>query len=213
MNEGDTMLERVDNLIGRMTALSDDNEWGFGFLQSVRSQLAAGCTLSPRQLEVLKETESRYTDEALKLRADFAGNFSEEMEAKFAIALRYYRKTGYYSNLTYKYLTASDERQNGTPTQKEYNKLVLNKYAAGVIRNLQSEPKFPVGSTATIRAAVGRRLSNQPVIILKYGDASTVQSHAKGAKPVQVLPIGSSDPIWTEERHLKKAQKRKSDKR
>ena len=206
------MLERVDNLIGRMTALSDDNEWGFGFLQSVRSQLAAGCTLSPRQLEVLEETESRYSDEALKLRADFASNFSEEMEEKFAIALRYYRKTGYYSNVTYKYLNAAGERQNGTPTQKEYNKLVLNKYAAGVIRNLQSEPKFPVGSTATFRAS-SRRLSNQPVIILKYGDASAVRSHAKGAKPVQVLPIGSSDPIWTEERHLKKAQKRKSDKR
>ena len=206
------MLERVDNLIGRMIALSDEHEWGFGFLQSVRSQLASGCTLSPRQLEVLEETESRYTDDSLKLRADFAGNFSDDMEAKFTIALRYYRKTGYYSNLTYKYLTASGERQNGTPTQKEYNKLVLNKYAAGVIRNLQSEPKFPVGSTATFRAS-SRRLSNQPVIILKYGDASTVQSHAKGAKPVQVLPIGSSDPIWTEERHLKKAQKRKSDKR
>ena len=209
------MLERVDNLIGRMSALSDENEWGFGFLQSVRSQLSTGCTLSPRQLEVLEETESRYSDEALKLRADFAGNFSEEMEAKFTIALHYYRKTGYYSNLTYKYLTASGERQNGAPTQKEYNKLVLNKYAAGVIRNLQSEPKFPVGSSATIRATNpgGRRLSNQPVIILKYGDASAVRSHAKGAKPVQVLPIGSSDPIWTEERHLKKAQKRKSDKR
>jgi len=210
------MLERVDNLMGRMTALADDSEWGFGFLQSVRSQLAAGCTLSPRQLEVLEETESRYTDEALKLRADFAGNFNEDMEEKFSIALRYYRKTGYYSNLTYKYLTASGERQNGTPTQKEYNKLVLNKYAAGVIRNLQSEPKFPVGSAATFRASSGplaRRLGNQPVIILKYGDASAVRSHAKGAKPVQVLPIGSSDPIWTEERHLKKAQKRKSDKR
>jgi len=209
------MLERVDNLIGRMIALSDENEWGFGFLESVRSQLAAGCTLSPRQLEVLEETESRYTDEALKLRADFAGKFSEEMEAKFTIALLYYRKMGYYSNLTYRYLTAAGERQNGTPTQKEYNKLVLNKYAAGVIRNLQSEPKFPVGSTAAFRANLYGNLGNKPVIILKYGNAEEARSHAKGAKPVQVLPIGSSEPIWTEERCLKKAkaQKRKSDKR
>ena len=207
------MLERVDNLIGRMTVLEDQNSWGFGFLESVRKQLAEGRILSPRQIEVLEETESRYSDEALKSRAEFKENFTEDMEAKFLIALRYYRKTGYYSNLTYKYLTASGERQGGAPTQKEYNKLVLNKYAAGVIRNIQSEPKFPVGSTATIRTAVGRSLSNKPVIILKYGNADDVQSHAKGAKPVQVLPIGSSDPVWTEERHLKKAQKRKSDKR
>ena len=203
------MLERVDNLIGRMTALSDEKEWGFGFLTSLRSQLAAGCTLSMRQLEVLEETESRYSDEALKLRADFANNFSEEMEEKFTNALRYYRKTGYYSNVTYKYLTGSGERQNGVPTQNEYNKLVLNKYAAGVIRNLQSEPKFPVGSTAAFRANLYGSFGNKPVIILKYGDAESVRSHAKGAKPVQVLPIGSSEPIWTEERHLKKAKKRK----
>ena len=204
------MLERVDNLIGRMTVLEDQNSWGFGFLESVRKQLAEGRTLSPRQIEVLEETESRYSDEALKSRAEFKENFTEDMEAKFLIALRYYRKTGYYSNLTYKYLTASGERQGGAPTQKEYNKLVLNKYAAGVIRNLLSEPSFVVGSTACFRAASGtRRFANKPVIILKYGDASTVQSHAKGAKPVQVLPIGSAQPIWTEERHLKKAKKRK----
>ena len=209
------MLERVDNLIGRMTVLEDQNSWGFGFLESVRKQLAEGRTLSPRQIEVLEETESRYSDEALKSRAEFKENFTEDMEAKFAIALQYYRKTGYYSNVTYKYLTASGERQNGAPTQKEYNKLVLNKYAAGVIRNLQSEPKFPVGSTAAFRANLYGNLGNKPVIILKYGNAEEVRSHAKGAKPVQVLPIGSSDPIWTEERCLKKAkaQKRKSDKR
>ena len=207
------MLERVDNLIGRMSVLDDQNSWGFGFLESVRKQLTEGSTLSPRQIEVLEETESRYSDEAMKARADFAENFTEDLEEKFTIALRYYRKTGYYSNLTCKYLTASGERQGGPPTQKEYNKLVLNKYAAGVIRNIQSEGKFAVGSSAVFRATIIGDLRNKPVIILKYGNEETVQSHAKGAKPVQVLPIGSSDPIWTEERHLKKAQKRKSDKR
>jgi len=212
MNEGDTMLERVDNLMGRMLALEDQNSWGSGFLESVRSQLAEGRSLSPRQLEVLKDLQDRYSDEALKARAKFADNFTEEMEAKFTIALRYYRKTGYYSNVVYKYLDAQGVRQSGNPTQKEYNKLVLNKYAAGVIRNIQGEGKFPVGSSAVFRATIIGDLRNKPVIILKYGNEDTVQSHAKGAKPVQVLPIGSSDPIWTEERHLKKAQKRKSDK-
>ncbi len=202
------MLERVDNLIGRMSALSDENEWGFGFLESVKDQLAQGRTLSPRQIEVLEETESRYSDEALKVRTEFKENFTEDMEEKFTIALRYYKKTGYYSNIVYKYLDQDDGRI-GIPLQKEYNKLVLNKYAAGVIRNIQSEAKFPVGSSAVFRSTLYGNLRNKPVIILKYGDADTVQSHAKGAKPVQVLPIGSSDPLWTEERHLKKAQKRK----
>jgi len=196
------MLERVNNLLGRMLALSDDNAWGYGFLESVKGQLDEGRSLSPRQLEIL---------EALTARANFADNFTKDMEAKFTIALRYYKKTGYYSNIVYKYLDQDDGR-TGIPTQKEYNKLVLNKYAAGVIRNIQSEGKFAVGSSAVFRATIIGDLRNKPVIILKYGNEDTVQSHAKGAKPVQVLPIGSSDPIWTEERHLKKAQKRKSDK-
>ena len=201
------MLERVDNLIGRMSALSDENEWGFGFLESVKDQLAQGRTLSPRQIEVLEETESRYSDEALKARTEFKENFTEDMEEKFTIALRYYKKTGYYSNIVYKYLDQDDGRI-GIPLQKEYNKLVLNKYAAGVIRNIQSEAKFPVGSSAVFRSTLYGNLRNKPVIILKYGDADTVQSHAKGAKPVHVLPIGSADPLATAESQLTKPQKR-----
>ena len=117
MNEGDTMLERVDNLMGRMLALEDQNSWGSGFLESVRSQLAEGRSLSPRQLEVLKDLQDRYSDEALKARAEFGENFTEDMEAKFSIALRYYRKTGYYTNIVYKYLDAEGKRQGGNPTQ------------------------------------------------------------------------------------------------
>ena len=46
-------------------------------------------------------------------------------------------------------------------------------------------------------------------MILKHGDITDVSTHAKGAKPVQVLPIGSAAPVWTEERWLKKARKKK----
>ena len=212
------MLEQVNDFMGRILIAGEENSWDYGFLESITKQLASGRTLSANQERAFQQIKGRWSDEALKARAAWAKDWDDEKEQKFCIALHYYNRTGYYGNITGKYFRYDPEngksvRCGGTPTMAEYNKIVENKYAAGVIRNLQSEPKFPVGSTATIRAAVGRRLSNQPVIILKYGDASTVQSHAKGAKPVQVLPIGSSDPIWTEERHLKKAQKRKSDKR
>jgi len=46
-------------------------------------------------------------------------------------------------------------------------------------------------------------------VILKHGNCEHVTSHAKGAKPIQVLPIGAAAPIWTEERWLKKAKKKK----
>ena len=205
------MLQRINNTIGRISIAGDETSWDCGFLESLKEQVEKGSFLSPRQEELLQEIEGRWSDEAIKSRVSWQDNWNPDHEAKFTIALRYYKKTGYYSNIVYKYLDQDDGR-TGIPTQKEYNKLVLNKYAAGVIRNIQGEGKFSVGSSAVFRATIIGDLRNKPVIILKYGNEDTVQSHAKGAKPVQVLPIGSSDPIWTEERHLKKAQKRKSDK-
>jgi hypothetical protein len=165
-------------------------------------------SLSPRQEEVLQQVEGRWSNEALSSRANWEQDWDTDLEAKFWIALQYYRKTGYYGNIVYKYLTTEGVRCAGAPSEKEYNKLVLNKYAAGVIRNVQSESKFPVGGTAVFRTG-SRTHKGKPCVILKHGSTEHVSSHAKGAKPIQVLPIGSAEPIWTEERWLKKARKKK----
>ena len=205
------MLERINNVKGRISIAGDEGSWDFGFMQSLEEQLAKRGSLSPRQEEVLQQVEGRWSDEALKSRATWADDWDEEKEEKFNIALQYYRKTGYYGNIVYKYLTLEGVRCAGAPSEKEYNKLVNNKYASAVIRNLQEESKFPVGSTAAFRARVRIRgvKMDAPCIILKHGGVAEVTSHAKGAKPVQVLPIGSAEPVWTEERYLKKAKKRK----
>ncbi len=202
------MLERINNVMGRISIAGDESDWDFGFMQSLEEQLKKRGTLSPRQEEVLQQVEGRWSDEALKSRATWTQDWNEEKEEKFNIALQYYRKTGYYGNIVWKYLTTEGVRCAGPPSQKEYNKLVLNKYAAGVIRNIQGECKFPVGGTAVFRTGA-RTHKGQLCIILKYGNAEHVSSHAKGAKPIQVLPIGAAAPIWTEERWLKKAKKRK----
>ena len=202
------MLERINNVMGRISIAGDESDWDFGFMQSLEEQLKSRGSLSPRQEEGLQQVEGRWSDEALKSRASWADEWDEEKEEKFNIALQYYRKTGYYGNIVYKYLTTEGIRCAGSPSQKEYNKLVLNKYASGVIRNLQSEPKFPVGGTAVFRTGA-RSNRGKPFVILKHGDITDVSTHAKGAKPVQVLPIGSAAPVWTEERWLKKARKKK----
>ena len=202
------MQQRINNTLGRMSITGDEKSWDFGFLESLQEQLTARGTLSPRQQEILQQVEGRYSDEALKSRASWAETWTDDQEAKFNIALQYYRKTGYYSNVVCKYLTTEGERCAGAPSEKEYNKLVLNKYAAGVIRNIQVESKFPVGGSAAFRATAGSH-RGKVCIILKHGDAEHITSHAKGAKPIQVLPIGSALPVWTEERWLKKAKKKK----
>ena len=202
------MLERINNVKGRILIAGDESSWDFGFMESLEEQMTKRGSLSPRQEEVLQQVEGRWSDEALKHRASWVDDWDKDKEAKFWIALQYYHKTGYYGNIVYKYLTTAGCRCAGAPSEKEYNKLVLNKYAAGVIRNVQGESKFPVGGTAVFRTGA-RTNKNKPCVILKHGSAEHVNSHAKGAKPIQVLPIGSSEPCWTEERWLKKAKKRK----
>jgi len=204
------MLEQINNTLGRIEILGDTSSWDFGFMESLRDQLQQGRTLSDKQQSYFQQILGRWSDEAIKSRDDFTNSWNEEREAKFAIALRYYQKTGYYSNIVHKYMLHTGEI-SGIPTEKEYNKLVENKYAAGVIRNVQDEPKFPIGGTAVFRtgAQAKRSIKGATCVILKYGAAEHVTSHAKGAKPIQVLPIGSSEPYWTEERWLKKAKKRK----
>jgi len=202
------MQQRINNTLGRMMITGDEKSWDYGFLESLQEQLTTRGSLSPRQEEILQQVEGRWSDEALKHRASWVDDWDKDKEAKFWIALQYYHKTGYYSNIVYKYLTTAGDRCAGAPSEKEYNKLVLNKYAAGVIRNLQAEPKFPVGGTAVFRTGA-RTNRGKPCIILKHGNTEHVTSHAKGAKPIQVLPIGSAEPYWTEERWLKKAKKRK----
>ena len=207
------MLEQVNNVIGRILIFGEETTWDYEFLQSIAGQIQKGKTLSPAQEATFQQVQGRWSDEAIKARADFAKDWNEEKEEKFLIALRYYRRTGYYSNIVNKYLTI---KENGdyavmsAPTMKEYNKIVENKYASAVIRNLKEEPKFAVGGAAVFRAnADPWSCRGKTCVILKYGDVTKVKSHAKGAKPVQVLVIGEAQPVWTEERHLKKAKKRK----
>lgn len=214
MEKGPTMLQRINNVKGRILIAGDENCWDSGFLESLEQQINKGSDLTSRQEQVLQQIEGRWSDEALKARAVWAETWDEEKEAKFSIALHYYRKTNYYMNIVYKYLDSDGNRQNGAPSEKEYNKLVLNKYACAVIQNIQSEPKFPVGATAVFRSSVRGKLwregnAGNVCVILQHGGASEVRTHAKGGKPVQVLPVGSAIPIWTEERWLKKAKKRK----
>ena len=202
------MLQRINNTLGRMMITGDEKSWDYGFLESLQEQMTTRGTLSPRQEEILQQVEGRWSDEALKHRASWVDDWDKDKEAKFWIALQYYHKTGYYGNIVYKYLTTAGDRCAGAPSEKEYNKLVLNKYAAGVIRNVQGESKFPVGGTAVFRTGA-RTHKGKVCVILKHGNCEHVTSHAKGAKPIQVLPIGAAAPIWTEERWLKKAKKRK----
>ena len=203
------MLEQINNVMGRILVSGEETSWDYGFLESITSQLAKGYTLSPKQERSFQQIQGRWSDEAMKTRASWTQDWDDEKEEKFLIALRYYNRTGYYSSLVGKYLVYEGDNvvRKGVPSMKEYNKIVENKYAAAVIRNLKEEPKFAAGEGAVFRANAEWGLRGKTCVVLKYGGVEKVRSHAKGARPVQVLIIGHPKPVWTEERRLKKAKK------
>ena len=206
------MLEQVNNLMGRILISGEEKSWDYGFLESIEDQLNKGHTLSQRQEVMIQQIQGRWSDEAMKVRMSWTQDWDDEKAEKFLIALCYYRRTGYYSNLVGKYLAineAGERTVKGTPSMKEYNKIVENKYASAVIRNLKEEPKFAAGGAAAFRANAQYSYRGKTCVVLKYGGVEKVRSHAKGAKPVQVLVIGEAQPVWTEERYLKKVKKRK----
>ena len=206
------MLEQVNNLMGRILISGEEKSWDYGFLESIEDQLNKGYTLSQRQEAMIQQIQGRWSDEAMKVRMSWTQDWNEEKEEKFLIALRYYYETPYYSNLVGKYLAIDETGERSVrdiPLMKEYNKLVENKYASAVIRNLKEEPKFAAGGAAAFRANAHYPYRGKTCVVLKYGGVEKVRSHAKGAKPVQVLVIGEAQPVWTEERYLKKVKKRK----
>ena len=76
------MLERINNVMGRISIAGDESDWDFGFMQSLEEQFKTRGTLSPRQEEVLQQVEGRWSDEALKSRASWADQWDEEISSR-----------------------------------------------------------------------------------------------------------------------------------
>ena len=101
------------------------------------------------------------------------------------------------------------------PTKSQYKKITGNKYAQKVIEETNREPKYSVGEQVKIRATVGkfardshlRSLAERLCFVLRT-DLDVV-SAVNGGKRYQVLPMMESTPIEIDERHLKKAKRKK----
>jgi hypothetical protein len=85
MEEGTTMLERINNVKGRILIAGDESSWDFGFMESLEEQLTKRGSLSPRQEEVLQQVEGRWSDEALSSRASWADDWDKTKKRSFGL--------------------------------------------------------------------------------------------------------------------------------
>ena len=200
------MSIKNDNFISRIAKLADSphlSAWEQGFMGSLKSTLDKWGSLTAKQHSVLQSIESKNDPLQVSIREAWSANFSDEMREKLKIAARYYRQNPPYFAEAADRVLADDEY---VPSQKLYIKMVENKYVNRVIANIESEPAYPAGSMACIRATASGtlgRLKNKLVMVVEYPDK--LPRAAKGAKPVVILPVGSTEMIETEERWLKRA--------
>ena len=177
----------------------------------------------------LRECELTYSDEFLEEVCSYEANYAEDHRERFRLACNYYRSQGYYSNIignvpdAFIQGTSDDYR----PPYADYLRMTDNKYFPKIWAAHTDEAKFPAGSLVQVRAESAlplrnplsandittawgkgwgfKKLAGQAALVL---DTNPFQprSAARGAKPYKILVVGHPEPMYIEERFLKRAK-------
>jgi hypothetical protein len=211
-------MDQID-IKNMINALADyipqASQWEQGFFESVKSQFEKRHTLSPKQIETVQKIAKKFSPEALQERETWYASWDEEKAETLRVCTDYYMSTGYYRTL----IDSVKENKDYIPSPKAYKAMCENKYADKVMAAYRAEPKFPVGSLATLRAAKSRSVGYMStkhyptsfgelnVLILTTDEP--IVSAAVGAKRYKVMMVGGIDTFYCEERDLKKMKRKK----
>ena len=188
------------------------SQWEQGFFESVRSQFDKKYSLSVKQIETIQKIAGKFTPEAIREREAWYESFGELQKENLRVCAEYYKGSGYFRDLVEKILT----EPNFVPTPAQYKTFTENKYALKVLEAYRSEPKFPVGSLATLRKqrSNGYLAENghapwADVNVLILSTNEPIVSSARGCKRYRCMMVGSTVTLFCEERDLKKMKRSK----
>ena len=192
----DKQAERIQKLVESPNL----NNWEKNFITSVNSYFQKHGRVSNKQWATIQKIEANYSPEVIAQRQAWYDNWSEDKQFRWQAALDYYdANPPYYQGLVARY------ENGGIPTEKEYRKLVDNKYVQNVIATIKAEPLYSVGSLVQIRrTAKGSHYRFRDCIALVVNNNGPVTSATKGARIYSILPFGESAPVKIQERWLKK---------
>jgi hypothetical protein len=183
-------------------------DWELGFTESLIGQLEKGKGLSVKQVEVFDRIERNASPQAQAEATSWKDGYDKEKRSCARVAANYYLNNGpYFRNLCERILSEEDF----VLTEKQYRKMVENKYMAKVFAAITDDPKFPVGSIVQVRTNCSdpyvrhALANNKPAVVIS--DNEPVISAARGAKRYKLLPVGASSMVVAEERWIKKAKK------
>jgi len=217
--------QQIFDRLGAIKGLPTCSQWAEGFADSIRDQIKRGRTLSERQKATCNKILKENSKEANRELANWATEYNTHHKKKAKQIATYYnvQSGGYFRDLVR--IILADE----VPPRGKYLKMRNNKYAKKVLAEIERKPRFSTEdhiipnskfqegysfNVAMMSSRDGkgyvsgnekRNFRVRGGIIIDVDDK--IHSAAKGAKRYLVLPFGSAETYWVEERFLKKKGK------
>tara|TARA_Y100000034_G_scaffold6358_1_gene6998 strand:- start:67 stop:741 length:675 start_codon:yes stop_codon:yes gene_type:complete len=167
--------------------------------------------LTEKQLSSLKKIESRFSPgEKLKFQ-QWGKEYESKHRSDALLLAKYYVGTGYWKDLANSIL----EDPNYIPPKWKYEKMSRNKYAEKILQEDSRQAKFSVNDMIQIRSTAGANASDSRFLrILRHrlcfvlDNSLPIKNAVNGGKRYRVLPMGHSQTIEVEERHIMKPNKK-----
>ena len=217
--------QQIFDRLGAIKGLPTCSQWAEGFADSIRDQIKRGRTLSERQKATCNKILKENSKEANRELANWASEYKMHHKKKAKQIATYYsvQSGGYFRDLVKTIL--ADE----VPPRGKYLKMRNNKYAKKVLAEIERKPRFSTedhiipnskfqegysfnpammscrNNTGYVSGNEKRNFRVRGGIIIDVDDK--IHSAAKGAKRYLVLPFGSAETYWVEERFLRKKAK------
>jgi len=219
--------QQIFDRLGAIKGLPTCSQWAEGFADSIRDQIKRGRTLSERQKATCHKILKENNKEAQKSLANWQSEYNMHHKKKAKQIATYYKSqaAGYYGDIV------KDILEGKVPIRGKYLKMRNNKYAKKVLAEIERKPRFSTedhiipnskfqegysfnaammscrNNTGYVSGNEKRNFRVRGGIIIDVDDK--IHSAAKGAKRYLVLPFGSAETYWVEERFLKKKPKAK----
>jgi len=197
---------KVQVLLDDLSSVADNlTPWEKDFVASLKEGLEKYGSATVNQFSTLQKVASRNDPENILKRKAWLTSWSDEKRENIKVMAHYYlANPPYFGDLAKRIL----EDESYIPTEKAYRAMCENKYSQKVIATHNTDPLFPAGSMAVVRASQQspHGLRGKTVLVIEH--PAGVHNAANGAKRVKVLPIGEHAPYETEERWLKKLPKK-----
>jgi len=212
--ESDETRQRIEKISKKSDCLS---QWEQGYIESISEQIARGRRLSHRQIEIVERIEKKVMN-AAPADPNWEANWDE------AKAWAWKTACNYYDNSTPRYygfiIDQAKANPDMIPSERNYKKIVENKYAQRVINALREDPKYSGGDAVQLRPGARKAMSHRqyeglkdiPLFVVEA--TSRVNTACAGCRIYRLLPSVTMEVIEIEERYIKKfkAPKKKATK-